>query len=125
MTVAEAVQRLEVVLAHAWMVRTYLKHADEIQENEEFLEVPRTIFDYCRAVEAARDRGDSAEFLRRIRDKFYKLRRVADFFAAEFRQVSDHTNYHMAALSLSGCVRQIEEILAAVEKTSDSGTDPL
>jgi hypothetical protein len=116
MTVAEAVQRLEVVLAHAWMVRTFLKHADEIQENEDFLEVPRTIFDYCRAVEAARDRGDLAEFLRRIRDKLYKLRRVADFFAAEFRQVSDHTNYHMAAASLSGCVRQIEEILAEVEQ---------
>ncbi len=58
MTVPEAVERLNVVLAHAWMVRTYLKHADEIQEDEEFLEVPRTIFDYVRAVEPAAQRGD-------------------------------------------------------------------
>ena len=31
MTPAEAVPRLETILAHAWMVRTFLKHAEEIQ----------------------------------------------------------------------------------------------
>lgn len=42
MTPEEAVQRLNTVLAHAWMVRTFLKHADEIQDDEELLDVPRT-----------------------------------------------------------------------------------
>ena len=51
MTPEEAVARLNVILAHAWMVRTYLKHADEIQEDEELLAVPRTIFDFVRALE--------------------------------------------------------------------------
>jgi hypothetical protein len=110
----EAVARLNAVLAHAWMVRTFLKHADEIQENEEMLEVPRTIFDYVRAVEPASQRKDYAEFLRRLKGKLPKLRRVADYFAAEYRNVSDHTNFQMAAASLTGCVREIEEILAAV-----------
>ena len=32
----------------------------------------------------------------------------------EYRRASTHTNFEMAALSLSGCVRQLEEILAAV-----------
>ena len=114
MTAEQAVERLDVVLAHAWMVRTFLKHADEIQENEEMLEVPRTIFDYVRAVEPASQRKDYAEFLRRLKGKLPKLRRVADYFAAEYRNVSDHTNFQMAAASLTGCVREIEEILAAV-----------
>ena len=58
MTPEEAVERLNVILAHAWMVRTFLKHADEIQDDEELLEVPRTVFDYVRMVEPSYQRGD-------------------------------------------------------------------
>jgi hypothetical protein len=116
MTPEQAVERLNMVLAHAWMVRTFLKHAEEIQEDEEFLDVPRTIFDYVRAVEPASQRGDVKDYLHRIRGKLPKLRKAADFFAAEHQRVSDHTNYQMAAASLSGCVRQIEEVLAGIER---------
>jgi hypothetical protein len=113
----EAVERLNVILAHAWMVRTFLKHADEIQDDEELLEVPRTLFDYTRAVEPAFLRGDFKDYLHRIRGKLPKLRRIAELFAREHRRVSDHTNFQMAALSLTGCVQQIEEVLAALEAT--------
>jgi hypothetical protein len=106
--------RLNVILAHAWMVRTFLKHAEEIQEDEEMLEVPRMIFDYIRATEPAFQRRDPTEYLHRIRGKLSKLRRVAEYFAREHRRASDHTNFQMAALSLSACVRQIDEVLAAV-----------
>ena len=116
MTPTEAAERLNVLLAHAWMVRTFLKHADEIQEDEEMLDVPRTLFDSIRAVEPARERGDTKEYLRRLQGKLPKLRRVADFFAREYRRVSTHTNFEMAALSLSGCVQQIEEVLASVNR---------
>jgi hypothetical protein len=114
MTPEEAVQRLRTVLSHLWMVRTFLKHADEIQDDADMLEVPRTIFDYIRATEPAAQRGDTREFLHRIRGKLPKLRRAAEHFAAEHKRVSDHTNYQMAAQSLSGCVRHIVEILAAI-----------
>jgi hypothetical protein len=117
MTPEQAVERLGTILAHAWMVRTFLKHADEIQDDEDMLEVPRTIFDYIRATEPAAQQGDTKEFLHRIRGKLSKLRRAAAYFATEYKRVSDHTNYLMAALSLSGCVHQIDEILAAVEKS--------
>ncbi len=115
MTPAEAVERINVVLAHAWMVRNFLKHADEVQEDDELLEVHRTIFDAIRAVEPSRERGDAKEYLRRMRGKLSKLRRAAEVFAREYPRVSTHTNFEMAALSLSGCVRQIEEILAGVQ----------
>ena len=55
----------------------------------------------------------------------YKLRRVAEFLAREHRRVSDHMNFQMAALSLSGCVRQIEEVLAAVGTEAAAAPDPL
>jgi hypothetical protein len=115
MTPEDAVQRLNLVLAHAWMVRTFLKHADEIQENEEILDVPRTLYDSIRAVEPAFQRGDTADYLRRLKGKLPKLRRVTDYYTAHFKEFSPHTNFEMAALSLQGIVRAIEEIFAAVE----------
>ncbi|MCI0640915.1 MAG: hypothetical protein L0Y72_11460 [Gemmataceae bacterium] len=114
LTPEHAMERINTLLAHAWMVRTFLKHADEIQENEEMLEVHRMIFDYCRAVEPSFERRDAAEYLRRAKGKLSKLRRVAEYFAAEHKSVSDHTNFQMAAASLLGVVREIEATLAQV-----------
>ena len=114
MSPEEAVERLQVVLAHAWMVRTFLKHAEEVQDDPDLLGVPRTVFDYVRTVEPAAQRGDTKEYLHRIRGKLPKLRRAEELFAWEYRRVSDHTNYQMACRSLTGCVRRIEEILAAL-----------
>jgi hypothetical protein len=111
---AEAMKRINAILAHAWMVRAFLKHADEIQEDEEMLDVHRMIFDYIRALEPSFQRQDAKEYLHRARGKLPKLRRTAEFFAGNYRRVSDHTNFVMAAASLSACVQQIEEILAQV-----------
>jgi hypothetical protein len=115
MTAEEAVNRLQGILAHLWMVRTFLKHAEEIQDDEELLDVPRTLFDYVRATEPAAQRNDTKDYLHRIRGKLPKLRRTAELLQREYRRVSAHTNFEMAALSLTACLCQIEEILAAVQ----------
>jgi hypothetical protein len=115
MTPEAAVARLNTVLAHAWMIRTFLKHADEIQGNDAMLEVPRTLYDSIRAVEPAWQRGDLADYLRRLKGKLPKLRRVAEYFAAHFKEFSPHTNFEMAAASLTGVVQQMEEIFAQVD----------
>ena len=107
----DVMERINGLLAHAWMVRTFLKHSEEVQSDPEMLEVHRMIFDYCRAVEPAYQRRDAAEYLHRARGKFSKLKKQAEFFAANYRRVSDHTNFQMAALSLSGVVAEIENIL--------------
>ncbi len=112
MSPEQAMERINVLLAHAWMVRTFLKHADEVQDHAEMLEVHRMIFDYCRAVEPSYQRRDVVEYLHRARGKLPKLRRQADFFAENYRGVSDHTNFQMAALSLRGTVDAIEAVLA-------------
>src|SRR5262245_27498349 len=119
MTPDEAMERINVICAHAWMVRTYLKHADEIQEDEELLEVPRMIFDFVRALEPSYQSKDSKEYLLRAGGKLAKLRRVADLFHKEFKRVSSHTNFEMSAASLRGCVQKIDEILTAVKKAKE------
>src|SRR5262249_56838207 len=92
------------------------KHADEIQESEDMLEVPRVLYDSIRVVEPALQRGDLAEYLRRLKGKLPKVRRVAEYFAAHFREFSPHTNFEMAAASLAGVVRQLDEIFAQVDR---------
>jgi hypothetical protein len=123
MTPEVAMERINVLLAHAWMVRAFLKHADEVQEDAEMLEVHRMIFDYCRAVEPSYQRRDAAEYLRRARGKLPKLRRQADFFSANYRRISDHTNFQMAAASLAGVVQEIESVLGQLAPV-DPGSKP-
>jgi hypothetical protein len=115
MSPAEAVDRLNVLLAHLWMVRTYLKHADEVTEDEQLVEVPRLLYDSVRAVEPAFLKGDHATYLRRLKGKLPKLRRCAEMFAQEWKRVSAHTNFEMASISFSGAVRQMEEVFAAIQ----------
>src|SRR5207253_10210927 len=121
MTAADAMARCDTPLAHLWMVRTFLKHADEVQEDAELLDVPRTLFDCIRAVEPARERGDAAEYVRRLKGKLSKLRRAAELLQREHKRVSDHTNFQMAALSLTGGVRRLQGILEQVPAGRGSG----
>lgn len=116
MTHAEGMARINTLLAHAWMVRTFLKHSDDCQEDEEILEVHRMIFDYCRGVEGAFQRNDPGDYINRARGKLGKLKKQAEFFAENFRRVTDHTNYQMAAASLTETVRAVEEVLSQVPK---------
>ena len=114
MSPAEAVERLNVLLAHLWMVRTYLKHADEVMEDEQLVEIPRLLYDSIRAVEPAYLAGDHATYLRRLKGKLSKLKRGTELFAREYKRVFAHTNFEMASVSLQGAVRQMEEVFAAI-----------
>jgi hypothetical protein len=124
MSPEEAMERINVVLAHAWMVRNFLKHADEVQDDEDLLDVHRMIFDFIRAAEPSYQRRDTTEYLHRIRGKLPKLRRVAERFAGDWKRVSTHTNFEMAARSLSGCVQHLDEILAAVPRGQVQAAPP-
>ncbi len=116
MTSEEAMHRLNAIFAHLWMVRTFLKHSEEIEDDEEMLSVHRTIFDYVRAVEPSFERGDANEYVRRAKGKLSKLKRAAELFVNEYTRITDHTNFQMAALSLRTAVRDVEEILGNIQK---------
>src|SRR5439155_3035965 len=63
MTPVDAMKRINLILADAWMVRTFLKHAEEMQQDEELQEVHRMIFDYVRALEPSFQHQDVKEYL--------------------------------------------------------------
>ncbi|HEX3147092.1 MAG TPA: hypothetical protein VHR66_03365 [Gemmataceae bacterium] len=115
MSPAEAIERLNGQLAHLWMIRTFLKHADEVMEDEQLVEIPRLLYDSIRAVEPAFLKGDHATYLRRLKGKLPKLRKGADLFAREHKRVSAHTNFEMAALSFLESVRGLEDVFRAIQ----------
>jgi alkylhydroperoxidase family enzyme len=124
MTATEAIAAINVELAHLWMIRTFLKHADEIQGDEEMLDVPRTLYDCIRATEPAAQKGDHAEFLKRARGKLSKLKKAAQFFQAEYQRASAHTNFEMAAVSLTGAVERIAQILDTLKQSNSDEANP-
>jgi len=99
-------------MAHAWMVRTFVKHSAEVEEFPELMEVVRTVFDTARALETKVT--DPPGYLHLLRKKMSKLRKAAEQFAHDAPLASDHTNFKMAVSSMRACVQQLDEVLLAV-----------
>ena len=102
MTDADTAARAADLLAHLWMVRTFVKHSEEAEEYEDLLELPRVAFDVARAVETRLD--DVPALRRMLAKKVPKLRRAADAFRANAAAASTHTNWQQAVVSLDAVV---------------------
>jgi hypothetical protein len=104
-------ERIDILLSHVWMVRAFLKHSDEAQEDDELQEVHRTLYDFMLAVGGKLGDGQADEYLKQARKKFRKLREATELFVEIQPEVSGHTNFQMAARSLTAAVAEIGEIL--------------
>lgn len=112
MTPDERMRRIDTLLSHVWMVRTFLKHSDEVKDDEELAEVHRELYDYMLALGAAAQAGDSAAYLPIAAKKYAKLKRASDLYVEIQPDVSTHMNFQMAASSLKAAVTEIGQLLA-------------
>ena len=103
--------RVDAQLAHVWMVRAFLKHSDEAPEDEELASVHRDLYDYMLALGPALDAADEASYLKLAKKKYSKLRRATELFTEIQPEVSGHTNFKMAAVSLRLAVAEIGNLL--------------
>ena len=87
-------------VAHLWMVRTFLKHADEAEDDEELRSVVRDIYDFILAVGPLDEADDDAVYLKMAKKKLSKLRKATELYEEIQPEVSGHTNFVMAAKSL-------------------------
>ncbi len=108
------VARSQKVMAHAWMIRTFVKHSDEVEDFPELNEMARTIFDAFRAVETQVD--DPISYFRTIRKKISKLRSAAEQFEKDAWHASTHTNFQQAAIAAKFLGEQLQELLEEAEK---------
>jgi hypothetical protein len=103
--------RIDALLSHLWMVRTFLKHSDEASEDEELAEVHRGLYDYSLALGDAWKRQDADEYLQIARKKLARLKDTLERFRDLQPEVSTHMNFQMAVRSLTTTVGDIAAVL--------------
>lgn len=103
--------RIDELLSHVWMVRTFVKHSDEATDDDELKDVVRELYDYALALGGPWKERNAAEYLKQARKKLAKLRAAAATFAEIQPDVSTHTNFQMAVTSLNAAVREIAALL--------------
>jgi CHAD domain-containing protein len=111
-TLEQIIERCDEVVAHAWMVRTFIKHSEECEDYPELLGlmgIVRAVFDTSRALETRSN--DPPAYLHMLRKKIGKLRKASEQFGVEAVQISAHTNFVMAVKSIEVCVRDLEGLL--------------
>ena len=107
------VERSQKLMSHAWMIRTFVKHSDEVEDFPELNEMARTIFDVFRAVET--QIHDPAGYFRTVRKKLGKLKAAAEQFAKDAWHASTHTNFQQAVIASRFLGEQLSEVLAEAE----------
>lgn len=118
---AQLVDRAQRVMAHAWMVRTFIKHSDEIEDFTELMGIVRAVFDTSRALETRVD--NPAEYFKMLRKKISKLRAAAEQFRIDAPNASAHTNFSQAVISMDACVEELETLLA--QFAGEDGEPPI
>ncbi|MFK7737767.1 MAG: amidohydrolase [Pirellulaceae bacterium] len=108
---SELMQLVDQQVAHVWMVRTFLKHSDEAQEDEELASVHRDLYDFMLALGPSLDANDAKAYLKLANKKFSKLRRATELFTEIQPEISGHMNYQMSAVSLNLAVKNIGQLL--------------
>jgi hypothetical protein len=108
-------RKVDVQIAHIWMVRTFLKHSDEAAEDDELADVHRELYDYMLALGGPLQADDPDDYLKTARKKLAKLKRATEQFVRIQPEISSHTNFKMAAASLQAAVSQISQLLTQPE----------
>ena len=124
-TLQEIVTRCDEIMSHAWMVRTFVKHSEEVEDYPELdglMGMARTIFDACRALET--QVNDPSRYLHMLRKKIGRLKKATVEFERDAKQVSVHTNFMMAIRSTQICVRELEELLELSTKIQQTESAP-
>ncbi len=112
LTDVQRMARIDQLMSHVWMVRTFLKHCDEVEDDEELQSVVRDLYDVLLAVGPASSSGDVREYLKMAKKKRKRLMRATELFVDIQPEVSGHTSFVMAARSLSVAAEEIGRLIA-------------
>lgn len=112
-TPIERVRAIDTELTHIWMIRTFLKHADESEDDEELRAIVRDLYDFILAVGPLDEVEDPAVYLKMAKKKLSRLRKATELYEEIQPEVSGHTNFVMAARSLRAAVDRIAPLVQA------------
>jgi cob(I)alamin adenosyltransferase len=106
------VRAIDDQIAHVWMVRRFLKHCEEAEDDADLQDISRDLYDFMLALGPARAEKNHPLYLKQAGKKLKKLQKATDLFVEIQPEVSGHTNFAMAARSLRLAVDAISALLA-------------
>ncbi len=109
----DRVRAIDTEVAHIWMIRAFLKHADESEDDEDLRGIVRDLYDFILAVGPLDEVDDPAVYLKMAKKKLTKLRKATELYEEIQPEVSGHTNFAMAARSLRTAVDRVIAIVQA------------
>lgn len=101
--------RCQEQMAHAWVVRAFLRHSDEIEDFDELTLICRAIFDISRALETRVD--DPMGYFKMLTKKLGKYRVAIDEFARQVPEISTHTNFAQSVISMQAGLQELQTTL--------------
>jgi len=117
----ERMTEIDTLLSHVWMVRTFIKHAEETEEDDDLKDIQRDLYDFMLALGQPLRERDSATYLKMARKKLRKLKAATELFLEVQPEISNHTTFEMSTISLKTAVAQIATLLEPLSPRS-SGT---
>ena len=93
------------------MVRTFLKHSEEAEEDDELNEIFRGLYDYMLALGGPLSSGDNEKYMKIAKKKLKKLQATTALFEEIQPEISTHTNFKMARQSLRMAVDNIARLI--------------
>lgn len=121
-THAQIVDRCQTIMAHAWMVRTFIKHSEEIDDFPELMGIVRAVFDTSRALETRVDDPDA--YLKMLAKKIGKLGKAVEQFRIDAYEASTHTNFQQAVVSIEACAAELKHLLELSRQSSSQPQPP-
>lgn len=107
----QRVRQIDAMLTHVWMVRTFLKHCDEAEDDDDLREVVRDLYDFILAVGPVDKVDDPKAYMKMAKKKLRRIRGATELYEEIQPEVSGHTNFVMAARSLRLAVDSIQQIV--------------
>lgn len=105
------VRGIDAQLTHIWMVRTFLKHADESEDDEDLRGIVRDLYDFILAVGPMGECEDPSGYLKMAKKKWRRLSKACALYEEIGPEISGHTNFVMAGRSLRLAVDAIEPLI--------------
>ena len=121
MSLEQRANRIDLLLSHVWMVRTFIKHSDESSEVEELTEIYRDLYDYSLALGVPLKDRDWDQYMKIAAKKLKRLKGATDLFCQLQPEISEHTNFVMAATSLRLATDEIIRLVQGPSAESDGG----
>lgn len=110
------VTRCQQLMAHAWMVRTFIKHCEEADDFPDLSRIVRAVFDISRALDTRV--ADPDGYVKMLRKKLPRFRAAVEQFARDAPVASTHTNFQQAVLSIEAVAEELTRLLATLSPPS-------